>query len=423
MRLVDGFRTRRGATAARALLDESGYAYLQQTYAAPDVERVLPTFASFATDGYAQCSPVFSVIGARLNLFSEATFKFRDRRTKRLFGSAELAILENPWPNGTTGELLARMEQDVSLAGNAFVWRPTRDRLQRLRPDLVDIVRVEGDGVIEVAGYVYWKCGRGAGKLDDAVMLTVDEVAHWSPIPDPLATFRGMSWLTPVVREINLDKQMGGFQANYFANNATPNAIIKYQGRVSKEDHDRITKRWAARHGGPDGIKTAILDEGADFQVIGSDFDDMTFNEGRAAVENRIASAGGVPPMLVGFQAGLDASTLANYSAAIRHFADNTMRPNWRSACAALSKLVDVPAGAVLSYDTSDVSALRDGEKDRADTMQVLAAAASTLLTAGYTPESVTNALVADDLTLLEHSGLMSVQLQPPGSQPTKGES
>jgi hypothetical protein len=49
--------------------------------------------------------------------------------------------------------------------------------------------------------------------------------------------------------------------------------------------------------------------------------------------------------------------------------------------------------------------------------MQVLAGAANTLLMAGYTAESITAALTAGDLTLLEHTGLLSVQLQPPGAE------
>ena len=84
----------------------------------------------------------------------------------------------------------------------------------------------------------------------------------------------------------------------------------------------------------------------------------------------------------------------------------------------ALSRLVDVPAGARLWYDTTDIAALREAEKDRADAAQVWASAASTLLTAGYTAESVTAALTASDLTLLQHTGMLSVQLQPPGSAP-----
>ena len=96
--------------------------------------------------GYQGNRIVFSVILARLALFSEAQFKWRDLTSKKLFGTAELSLLENPWPGGTTGELLARMEQDVSLAGNAFI-RSTGDRLVRLRPDWVDIIRTEDEAV------------------------------------------------------------------------------------------------------------------------------------------------------------------------------------------------------------------------------------------------------------------------------------
>ena len=45
-----------------------------------------------------------------------------------------LRVLEEPWPGGTSGELLARMEQDVSWAGNAYIW-DAGDRLVRWRPD------------------------------------------------------------------------------------------------------------------------------------------------------------------------------------------------------------------------------------------------------------------------------------------------
>jgi hypothetical protein len=33
-------------------------------------------------------------------------------------------------------------------------------------------------------------------------------VAHFAPIIDPLADFRGMSWLTPILREIQADQAM-----------------------------------------------------------------------------------------------------------------------------------------------------------------------------------------------------------------------
>jgi hypothetical protein len=89
---------------------------------------------------YQNSGVVFGVVLARLSLFSEAEFKYQDLKDKHLFGTPDLSILETPWPGATTGDLLARMEQDVSLAGNAFIRRVDDTQLERLRPEWVTIV-------------------------------------------------------------------------------------------------------------------------------------------------------------------------------------------------------------------------------------------------------------------------------------------
>lgn len=414
MRLLDRFGTTRSLPEPGASWG-SGGVVLSTTFGSDDTERILPTFQAYSSQGYEANGIVFAVMLARISLFSEAQFKWRDLASKRLFGSPALTILEQPWPGGTTGELLARMEQDVSLAGNAFICREG-DRLTRWRPDWVDIVGGE-DG--DVVGYVYWCDGRGESEGD---FYPVEQVAHWTPIPDPLSKWRGMSWLSPVVREINSDLAMTAYKRDFFDNSATPNALITYKQKLAAGATEKLAAQWANRYAGSDGWQTGVLDQGADFRVIGSTMDQIRFTDVQAAGENRIAAAAGVPAIIVGLKEGMDAATYSNYAQAMRRFADVTMRPNWRSACAALAKLVEVPPGARLWYDTTDIAALREGEKERADTMQVLSAAASTLLMAGYTADSITSALTAADLTLLQHTGLLSVQLQPPGTQlPTKG--
>lgn len=414
-RLISRFTSTRALPDATYTGASNAAVILSQSYAAANTESILPTFQSFAGEGYAGNGIVFSVVLRRLQLFSQAEFKFRNQRDKSLFGTPALAVLENPWPNGTTAELLARMEQDVSLAGNAFI-RYDGERLYRLRPDWVDIVRYPRDPSgsyiatdnYDIAGYMHWPIGRNTNVTE---FFTVDEIAHWSPIPDPLATFRGMSWLTPVVREINADLAMTAYKRNFMDNNATPNSLIKYQGKLEQGSWERLMTRWQARHGGPDGWKTGILDEGADFQVIGNSFEQMTFTALQEAGETRIASAGGVPPIVMGLQSGLNAATYSNYGMAMRSFADLTMRPNWQSACAALAKFVDVPAGAQLWYDTTGIAALAEGESDMAKRLQINAQTASNLLVAGYEPNSVTAAVTSGDFSLLVHTGLVSVQL------------
>lgn len=383
-------------------------------------ETIEPTFESYVRHGYYANAVVFGVIRTRLALFSEATFKWRNLKDKKLFGDNDpkgLKLLEQPWPGGSTGELLARMEQDVSLAGNAYI-RNCGDYLERLRPDWVVIVSIvdtdpNGYSRRQVVGYLFEPHDPDRPQVE---FYPVEQVAHWSPIPDPLANFRGMSWLTPVIKEITADVAMTEHREAFYRNAATPNLILKYKSKLEQEQVNRIAAQINARHGGPkNAFRTMVLDEGADPMVVGSALNEDGFAQIQAAGENRIAVAAGVPSIVAGLKEGLNAATLANYGEAMRAMADLTTRPNWRSACAALQSLLTVPAGAQLWYDTSDISALQAGEKDQAETMQVLAATASSLIAAGYTPESVILALTSGDMTLLKHTGLYSVQLQPPG--------
>jgi len=393
-----------------------------QSYAEGGVERILPEFQSYSDVAYKGNSIVFTVILKRLTLFSEATFKFQDLTTKRLFGTPDLSLLEQPWPGGTTGELLARMEQDVSLSGNAFICN-LGDRLERWRPDRVGILVGERmDGSYEVIGYEYDRDGCGLGRLDPDDIYPVEQVAHWSPIPDPTALFRGMSWLDSVVREINGDIAMSTHKQSFLENGATPNLMLKYARKLNQEQVDKVGARFQGRYGGPtSGFKTVILDEGADLQVVGNSFEQMAFTSVQAAGENRIAAAGGVPAIVAGLKEGLDAATYSNYGQAMRAMADLWARPQWRSAASALAKLVKVPPGSRLWYDVADIAALREGEKDRADTAHTLATAMGELIRVGYTPDSVTAAVNSGDMSLLIHTGAIPTALYPDGKAPVKG--
>ena len=55
--------------------------------------------------------------------------------------------------------------------------------------------------------------------------------------------------------------------------------------------------------------------------------------------------------------------------------------------------------------------------KDAAEIQQTQANTLKALTEAGFTPESAREAVLADDLSRLVHSGMFSVQLQKPGSQ------
>lgn len=422
MRLLDRLR----GDATRAVVSESQFL---ETWRGGQANKDLPAydFPAFAQQVYAANGVVFAVILARMSLFSEVRLKFRNLADKRLFGTPALLPLERPWPGGTTGELLARMEQHASLGGQAFVVRDGGG-VKLLRPDWVQRVSLlvgdEGAQQRVLLGYLYSPTGFTPGSMDggqweDPVYYEASDVACWAPVPDPMNPWRGMSWLTPVVREINGDVAMSTHKQKFFDNAATPNLVIRYQKKLPDGYVKAFAEQFDDRHAGvAQSWRTVILDEAADLTVVGSSFESMTFTDLQAAGETRIAAAGGVPPIVVGLREGLAAATYSNYGMAMRRFADLTMRPNWRSAVGALAQLVDVPQDAELWFDATDVAALQEGEKEQAEAAQVNAATLSTLISSGYTPESATSAVISGDFSLLQHTGLVSVQLQPPGVKP-----
>lgn len=399
---------------SRPGIDPSGAAVLTTTYGMTGNEGVLSTMVANATEAYMCNAVVFGAELARVSLFGETTFVFRDLEDKSLSGSFQtdgrkntaLRKLETPWPNGTTGDLLGRMMLDADLAGNAYIW-DAGDQLVRLRPDWITIISTWGTDPLgrqykRVVGY-YYEPPVTVQNAGDPMYLTVDEVAHWAPNPDPTANFRGMSWLTPVLREVLGDNAMTEYKIKYLENAASPNLLIKYDKKIGQSTVTRIADQIADKHAGVENaFKTLILDEGADAMIIGNTFEQMNFSTVQAAGENRIIIASGVPGIVIGSKEGLLAATYSNYEQAMRRFSDITMRPLWRSVCDCLSSLIAVPAGTRLWFDVSDIAALRQGEKEQADTTLVLAQAISALVKEGYDPKSVALAVTAGDMSLLK---------------------
>lgn len=381
-------------------------------------------FKGYVTGAYKQNGVVFACMLVRLLLFSEARFQYRQLRSGRpgdLFGSSDLRILEEPWPGGTTGDLLTRAIQDADLAGNFFCVRQAT-RLRRLRPDWVTIVlgsntdpKVTADDLnAQLLGYLYQPGGPAGGK--DPIALTVDEVAHFAPIPDPEAHYRGMSWLSPIINEILADKAATTHKLKFFELGATPNMIVKLAPEVTMEAAELLAATFRERHeGAANAYKTLFLGAGADLTVVGKDFQQLEFKATQGAGETRIAAAAGVPPIIVGLSEGLQAATYSNYGQARRRFADGTMRPLWRNMAGSLSRIIPVPGGAELWYDDRDIPFLQEDLKDAAEIMAVQSQAIKALSEAGYDPDTVVDAIVAGDLKRLSHTGLHSVQLQKPG--------
>ncbi|WP_280371148.1 phage portal protein [Nocardia wallacei] len=401
-------------------------------------ERPSTDFVGLTQAAYAANGPVFACMLVRQLVFSSIRFRWQRLRSSNpseSFGTADLSVLERPWPGGTTQDMLTRMIQDADLAGNSY-WHRQGDEVIRLRPDWVEIVGAKrhltdrpnrGRGQVGWVkmGYLYTEGGPGSGS--DPVAFTVDEVAHFAPIPDPLGVFTGMSWLTPIVREIQADQAMTRHQQRFMDNGATPNMVVTHAAGADLEKVKRFSEMMAEKHSGIENAgKTLHLYPGADATIVGTNLEQVDFKNVRGGGETRIAAAAGVPPVIVGLSEGLAAATYSNYGQARRRLADGTAHPLWGNLAGSLEPLLKIPGreGSTdvrLWYDASDVPFLREDEADAAKIAETKARTIKSYIDAGYEPESVIRALEANDLTLLDHTGLVSVQLLAPGQGGANG--
>jgi phage portal protein BeeE len=391
-------------------------------------EHVDGNYVGRVQGAYQRNGVVFAVQLARQLVFTEARFMLQrmpQGRPGDLYGGPSLRVLDEPWPNATTGSLLARMLQDVDISGNAYLRITAPDamantrngmQIERLRPDYVVILLGRHPDLHTDQVLGYWYFPDGIGGDEDPITLTVEEVAHWAPIPDPLAEYRGMSWLTPILRDIVSDSAATTHKTKYFENGASPSVIISYDPQFTLEQFERMKALIEAENVGVENrYKIMHLAGGANAQVVGNSLREVDFKDVSAATETRICAAARVPPVIVGLSEGLQAATYSNYGQARRHFADSWARPMWRSAAGALESIIDVPVRSRLWYDDRHISFLQEDQQDAATIQSTKASTITSLISGGFTPESVVLAVENEDLTLLEHTGLVSVQLLPPG--------
>lgn len=418
----------------------TGGAYgIRQTLGGVRINEVSNTLPGYAA-ALRNSPPAFAAQMVRALVLSQARFVLRNKSWTptpgRKFGTSALGLLERPWPKATTGELIARMEWHAGLAGNAYVLRQ-RDRLRVLRPDWVGLVygseqepedaahALDGD----LVGLVYQNGGLGSSRNKPRTLLPED-VAHWSPLPDPENAGVGMSWITPAVREIMGDQAATEHKLQFFRNGATPNMVVKGIPAVTKEQFNEIVEILEQNHAGvANAYKTLYLTAGADATVVGSDLKQLDFKATQGAGETRIAFLSRVPAPILGIAEGLAGSSLnaGNFGMARRIFADSWVYPTLQDLAAALSPLVRVPGDADLWFDTADMPLLREDAKDAAEIEQIKANTITQYVREGFTADSAIAAVIGQDANLLKHTGLVSVQLQPPGTttqpaQPTGGE-
>ncbi|WP_411837035.1 phage portal protein [Paracoccus sp. ME4] len=156
-------------------------------------------------------------------------------------------------------------------------------------------------------------------------VLPFQDVLHIQPL-------HGISPITLAREAIGLALAAEQHLAGFYRNGGRPSGVIRHPGKMDATGQQKIVNSWFSAHGGDQSGKTAILDEGMEFQEIALKLADAEFSEVRREQVREIARAFGVPPASL-FE--MSRATWSNYEQAQREFLTGTLRPwitRWQAA-------------------------------------------------------------------------------------------
>jgi phage portal protein BeeE len=432
--LLDRMRAKRDQTINLETLDSMfkyqglWYQGFQTTLAGSNQQDIDNNFEGYVAGIANKNGTVAGAVFARSLLLSQMVFRYRrlaDGIDGQLFGNQSLLPLERFDAPFTRERVLMRAEAHVSYAGNAYFYLPPGGRMRLLNPDRVSLLLASDADPdsptwqldAELVGYLYTPNKNRSGQ----VFIPPEDVVQWAPEPHPVNPWIGQSWITSVMREVLGDEQLTEHQSKFYSNAATPNMVITLPSGVDQAGVDQFMARHKAANVGPSKAgKTMLVTDGADVKVVGSQLAQLEIKDTQGGHESRIAARSRVPATVLGIREGLAGSALnaGNYSSARRMWADGWVSPTFSGLCSTLSPLIDVPEDAELVHDPSRVMFLQEDRKDEADIAASRAQTIKTYVEAGFSAESAVDAVRTGDVSRLKHTGLLSVQLQEPGTTP-----
>lgn len=409
----------------------NGIGYTAGLLAGSSPEQFTDKFTDVISDIHRRHGVVASVVANRAFLMSEVVFVWRDE-AQRIIEDRPVDILNRPETGMTRPHMLSWAEQHVSYGGQAYFWRRPDGRVQCCRPDLVNLV-VAGhaggqtpDEVLktgDLAGYRYFR----DGLQRPPVFISPEKMGHWVQEPAPDHRWLGESWVTSVLREIVNDGQATDHISKFFANAATPSAVFTPDVSLGVDELIELHEYLEKTYGGTaNAYKQMVVGGGSDVTVLGSRIGELAMGELQGGHETRIMMRGMVHPVIVGSREGMQGASLnaGNYSQIRRQLSDKWFSPATNMLVAAVEHLVRRPdADGNLSHDPSKVMFLQDDRMDEAEIMQAKAAAIRQLVDGGFDPSAAVSAVDSGSLGELvgEHTGLVSVQLLPPGTEAGNG--
>lgn len=280
-------------------------------------------------------------------------------------------ILERPNPF-TSGNLLAHyIVVSLSAYGDAFLYknRNSDGSVVQLIPLMPNLVEPKGDEDTLITHFKYSPHGGLGG---NSIVVPTNDIVHIRQGIDPNNHRRGFAPLKSVLREILGDEAAGQYAAALLNNMAVPGVILSPKddsmGGPSKEEAEAIAAMYKQKFGGKNRGAPMILSGAMNVEVVSFSPDQMKLSELRKLPEERVSAVLGVPAILAGLGAGLDAATYNNTRELREFFTEQKLVPLWKSVAQELTHQLlrkDYKADDLkIKFNLDDVRALSQDRDD-----------------------------------------------------------
>lgn len=260
----------------------------------------------------------------------------------------------------------------VLLRGNAYA-RVVRDlngqvrELIPLSPDRMQVLRLSNfkqdpAATLQSDNALAYQYNHYNGSVERLLPYEVLHLRHRAGDDgvlgvSPIAAARGVIELAMAEAEHGV---------NTFRNGAKLLGVLKFPGKLKPEQRQAIASSWSSQHGGgANAGRTAILEEGVDFQSVSMTLEDSEWIAARAFSVEEVCRLFRVPPTVVG---DLRHGNYSNSVEMARQFVTMTLRRHLVAWEQSISKQLLTDAGRRTYFAEHSVEGLLRGDaSNRAD--------------------------------------------------------
>lgn len=204
--------------------------------------------------------------------------------------------------------------------------------------------------------------------------LDPSSVVHYRNGISPENTRKGRSPLASLLREIFTDEEAARFSATMLKNLGVPGLVVSPGDTVSpgREAMKRTKEEFEEKFSGGNRGRVLVMQSPTKVEVLGFSPQQMDLRDLRRVPEERVAAVLGIPAIVLGFGAGLERSTFANFAEARQMAVESFMVPMWRQLGSQAKRML-LPDfersvdGWVVDFDTSKVRVLQEDQDKLAE--------------------------------------------------------